>query len=110
MNTEKYKLIKKVITIFSTVILFVTPLSVYAQKVCVVAIDPTKMDWSSIDNCKKNDVLDVLVYSPYNPSGGVPNYVTRLIANFCDYNKSIVVDKSNKLESSNASFTCIKRN
>ena len=101
---------KKVITIFLTVILFVTSLSVNAQNVCVVAIDPSKLDWSSIDNCNKNDVLDVLVINPYNPHGGVPNYVTRLISYFCDYNRSIILDKSNKLESSNVSFTCVKRN
>ena len=58
----------------------------------------------------KNDILDILVFNPYNPFAGVPNYITRLIANFCDYNKSIIVDKSNKLETDNASFTCVKRN
>ena len=58
----------------------------------------------------KNDVLDVLVFNPYNPSSGVPNFVTRLIANFCDYNKSIVIDKMNKLDENTVSFTCIKRN
>ena len=101
---------RKTIIIYLTLLLSFTSFSVYAQKVCVVAIDPTEQNWSSIDNCKKNDVLDVLVFNPYNPSGGVPNYVTRLIANFCDYNKSIIVDKSNRLESDNASFTCVKRN
>ena len=101
---------EKKIIIYLTLLFSFTSFSVYAQKVCVVAIDSTVQNWSSIDNCKKNDVLDVLVFNPYNPSGGVPNYVTRLIANFCDYNKSIIVDKSNKLVSSNASFTCIKRN
>lgn len=101
---------KKTFVILFTVLLSMTSFSVNAQNVCVVVIDPTKLDWSSIDNCKKNEVLDVLVINPYNPQRGVPNYVTRLIAYFCDYNKSIIVDKSNKLESSNASFTCVKRN
>ena len=96
--------------IFIMLLFSLTSFSVYAQKVCVVAIYPSKQDWSSIDSCKKNDILDILVFNPYNPFAEVPNYITRLIANFCDYNKSIIVDKSNKLETDNASFTCVKRN
>ena len=101
---------KKIFVIYLILLFLFTSFSVNAQKVCVVAIDPTKENWSSIDKCKKNDVLDVLVFNPYNPSSGVSNFVTRLIANFCDYNKSIIVDKSNETELESASFTCVKRN
>ena len=98
----------KTLIIFFTILFSLTSFSVYAQKVCVVSISPSSQNWSSIDNCKKNSVLDILVIDPY-PSGGVLNYVTRLIANFCDYNKSIIVDKNAKDEKY-LSFTCIKRN
>ena len=97
------------ITIF-TVPLFLISLSVYSSEVCVVNIDPRQTNWSSIDNCKKNDILDVLVFNAYDPNSAVPNYPMRLIAHFCDYNKSIVIDKMNKLDENAVSFTCIKRN
>jgi hypothetical protein len=96
-----------------------TSFSVYADEVCVVTINPSKSTWASIHNCKKNSVLDILVMNPYYPEGGVANFVTRLIANFCDYNQSIVVDKNNAkivVDKNNTkdvkyvSFTCIKRN
>ena len=101
----------KTLITFFTVLFCMTSFSVYADEVCVVPINPSKeSSWSSIDNCKKNSVLDILVMNPYYPEGGVANYVTRLIANFCDYNKSIVVDKNNAKDAKYVSFTCIKRN
>ena len=101
---------KKTLITFFTLLFSLTSFSAYAQKVCVVSISPSSQSWSSIDNCKKNSVLDILVMNPYYPEGGVANYVTRLIANFCDYNKSIVVDKNNAKDAKYVSFTCIKRN
>jgi len=87
-----------------------TSFSVFAKKVCTVIVDTKiSINWSGtlIDDCKKNDVLDVLIVNAYYDL--VVNYPTKLIARYCDYNKSIVIDKTKFKNEKFVSFTCVKR-
>ena len=62
---------------------------------------------TNVNICNKNDFLDVTIWYPYYED---KNFPIRLITNFCDYNKSVVLDTANLKPRNIVSLTCVKRN
>ena len=81
--------------------------SVHAKDVCVIYINAKFDKITNVNICNKNDFLDVTIWYPYYED---KNFPIRLITNFCDYNKSIVLDTANLKPRNIVSLTCVKRN